>query len=39
MSSEKLHGLVGREARPLAEGLAQAYADFLEQQPEGPTPP
>lgn len=28
MSSDKLHALVGRVARPLEEGLAQAYADF-----------
>jgi len=29
MSSDKLHALVGRVARPLEEGLKQAYADFL----------
>jgi len=29
MSSDKLHALVGQTARPLEEGLAQAYADFL----------
>jgi len=39
MSSEKLHGLVGRQARPLAQGLAQAYADFLAQPANGFTPP
>jgi GDP-L-fucose synthase len=39
MSSDKLYRLVGRQARPLVQGLAQAYVDFLEHPANGSTTP